>query len=192
MSAIPDFQRTRGALRFLAACLRACHRDGKSRAVLGPGDVPMHDDCFKKDPNVTLLVEQEADAVARDERRVRDRIKEMIEARLAGHRTAVIWPEKIADVPDKDASFLVAYLPLEVGGKPRTAQEAQAKEILEKYGDKPRQYRNGLGLAIPSADQIESLRRSVRYLMAVEQVKTKAKQHNLTDEQKGQLREREA
>ncbi|MGQ0593359.1 MAG: ATP-binding protein, partial [Gammaproteobacteria bacterium] len=42
------------------------------------------------------------------------------------------------------------------------------------------------------ADQIESLRRSVRYLMAVEQVKTKAKQHNLTDEQKGQLREREA
>jgi predicted AAA+ superfamily ATPase len=42
-AAIPDFQRTRGALRFLAACLRACHREGKSRAVLGPGDVPMHD-----------------------------------------------------------------------------------------------------------------------------------------------------
>ena len=42
-AAIPDFQRTRGALRFLAACLRACHREGKSRAVLGPGDVPIHD-----------------------------------------------------------------------------------------------------------------------------------------------------
>ncbi len=312
-AAIPDFQRTRGALRFLAACLRACHRDGKSRAVLGPGDVPMHDAevrlaffkevgqqadfqavlehdlvganararrvderrakevpaeatkrpamrlatailmysfgglrregakeaellppgvteeellrvcvgpdldsttaqaclkelkeqclylhfdgvryCFKKDPNVTLLVEQEADAVARDERRVRDRIKEMLEARLAGHRTAVVWPEKAGDVPDKDASFLVAYLSLEFGGKPKPGQEAQAKEILEKYGDKPRLYRNGLGLAVPSGDQIESLRRSVRYLVAVEQVKTKAKQHNLTDEQKGQLREREA
>ncbi len=312
-AAIPDFQRTRGALRFLAACLRACHREGKSRAVLGPGDVPMHDAevrlaffkevgqqadfqavlehdlvganararrvderrakeipaeatkrpamrlatailmysfgglrregateadllppgiseeellrvcvgpdldsttaqaclkelkeqclylhfdgvryCFKKDPNVTLLVEQEADAVARDERRVRDRIKEMLEARLAGHRTAIVWPEKTADVPDKDASFLVAYLPLEFGGKPKAAQEAQAKEVLEKYGDKPRQYRNGIGLAIPSGDQIEGLRRSVRYSIAVEQVKVKAKQHNLTDEQKGQLREREA
>ena len=42
-AAIPDFQRTRGALRFLAACLRASHREGKSRAVLGPGDVPMYD-----------------------------------------------------------------------------------------------------------------------------------------------------
>ena len=42
-AAIPDFQRTRGALRFLAACLRATHREGKSRAVLGPGDVPIHD-----------------------------------------------------------------------------------------------------------------------------------------------------
>ena len=42
-AAIPDFQRTRGALRFLAACLRSCHREGKSRAVLGPGEVPIHD-----------------------------------------------------------------------------------------------------------------------------------------------------
>src|SRR5262249_56552113 len=42
-AAVPDFQRTRGALRFLAACLRGCHREGKSRAVLGPGDVPIHD-----------------------------------------------------------------------------------------------------------------------------------------------------
>ena len=42
-AAIPDFQRTRGALRFLAACLRSCHREGTSRTVLGPGDVPMHD-----------------------------------------------------------------------------------------------------------------------------------------------------
>ena len=42
-AAIPEFQRTRGALRFLAACLRSAHHAGTSRAVLGPGDVPMHD-----------------------------------------------------------------------------------------------------------------------------------------------------
>jgi hypothetical protein len=310
-AAIPDFQRTRGALRFLATCLRAAYREGKSRTVLGPGDVPMHDAevrlaffkevgqqadyqavlehdliganarakriderrakevpaeaakrpatrlatailmysfgglrrestndllppgimeqellsvcvgpdldsttamaclkelkeqclylhfdgvryCFKKDPNVTLLVEQEADVIARDEGQVRARIKEMLEARLAGHRTAIVWPDKSADIPDKDSSFLVAYLPLGFSGKPKTAQEAQAKELLSKYGEKPRSFRNGLGLAIPSADQVEILRRAIRYLVAVEQVKAKAKQHNLTDEQKGQLREREA
>jgi hypothetical protein len=312
-AAIPDFQRTRGALRFLAACLRACKGEEKSRAVLGPGDVPLRDSevrlaffkevgqredfqaalehdflganararriderrarefpaetgkrpatrlatailmysfgglrrdgggegdllppgvsepellaacvgpdldsttaqaclkelkeqclylhfdgvryCFKKDPNVTLLVEQEADAVARDERQVSEKIKEMLEARLGGHRTAVIWPKESAKIPDKDPSFLIAYLPLGFGTEPRPAQESQAKELFEKYGDKPRNYRNGLGLAVPAADQIEVLRSSVRYLVAIERVKGKARQLNLTDEQKAQLREREA
>ncbi len=311
-AAIPDFQRTRGALRFLAACLRAAHREGKSRAVLGPGDVLIHDPevrlaffkevgqqtdfqpvlehdfiganararriderrakeqptealrrpatrlatailmysfgglrrdsgqdgemlppgiseadllavcvgpdldsttalaclkelkeqclylhfdgvhyCFKKDPNVTLLLEQEADAVARDEGRVRARIKELLEARLAGHHEAIIWPEDPGGIPDHEPVFLIAYLPLEFGTRPRTAQQTAAKDLLEKYGDRLRQYRNGLGLAIPSFDQVEILRRAVRYLIAAEQIKTKARQFNLTDEQRSQLRERE-
>jgi hypothetical protein len=60
---------------------------------------------FKKDPNVTLLVEQEADMVARDEKLVRDRIREMLEERLAGHRFAIVWPEKPGDLPDKQPLF---------------------------------------------------------------------------------------
>ncbi len=312
-AAIPDFQRTRGALRFLAACLRGVHREGKSRAVLGPGDVPMNDPevrlaffkevgqqsdfqavlehdliganarakriddrrakenstemhrrpatrlatailmysfgglrreagnegevlplgiteaellsvcvgpdldsttalaclkelkeqclylhfdgvryCFKKDPNVTLLIEQEADIIGRNDKLVRTRIKEMIESRLAGHRNAIVWPESAGDIPDRDPSFLIAYLPLEFAGKPRSQQEATARELLEKCGEKPRTYRNGLGLAIPTADQVEIARRSVRYLIAAEGVKGKAKNLNLTDEQRSQLRERES
>jgi hypothetical protein len=311
-AAIPEFQRTRGALRFLAACLRSAHQAGTSRAVLGPGDVPMHDPavrlaffkevgqqadfqavlehdligansrarriderrakefpaealkrpasriataimmysfggkrregatetemlppgiseaellavcvgpdldsttvlaclkelkdqclylhfdgvryCFKKDPNVTLLVEQEADAVGRDEAQTRDKIKEMLEARLAGHRVE-IWPTKSGEIPDKEPAFLIAYLPLEYGAETKTEQQKIGKELLEKFGDKPRQFRNGLGLAIPTGDQIEVLRRAVRYLLAIERVKGKGKQLNLTDEQKIQLREREA
>lgn len=312
-AAIPDFQRTRGALRFLAACLRSCHREGKSRAVLGPGEVPIHDAevrlaffkevggqadfqavlehdftganararriddrrakenpadaarrpamrlatailmysfgglrrdgakegemlppgvteaellsvcvgpdldsttaqaclkelreqclylhfdgaryCFKKDPNVTLLIEQEADIVARSEKRVRGRIKEMIEERLAGHHSAIVWPEDSSYVDDKDPSFLFAYLSLEFAGEPRNVQESAAKEFLEKYGDKPRTYRNGLALVIPSSDQVEILRRAVRYLIAEQEIKKKAQQLNLTDEQKDQLKERTA
>ena len=310
-AAIPDFQRTRGALRFLAACLRATHRGGRSSVVLGPGDVPMHDAevrqaffkevgqqadfqavlehdliganararriddrrvrenpqeagrrnatrlatailmysfgglkrdeakdalppgineqellsvcvgpdldsttalaclkelkeqclylhfdgvryCFKKDPNVTLLVEQEAESVSRDEGKVRDKIKEMLEERLAGHHEAIVWPEKTTDVPHDDPRFLIAYMPLEFGGQPVAEQQKRAKEFFEQYGDRPRNFRNGLGLAVPSDDQIEILRRSVRYLLAVEQIKAKSKQLNLTDEQRSQLREREA
>ncbi len=310
-AAIPDFQRTRGALRFLAACLRATHRAGRSSIVLGPGDVPLHDAevrqaffkevgqqadfqavlehdliganararriderrarenpqeagkrsatrlatailmysfgglrregsqellppgigeqellsvcvgpdldsttalaclkelkeqclylhfdgvryCFKKDPNITLLIEQEADAVSRDEGRVREKIKEMLEERLAGHHEAIVWPEKTTEVPHDDPRFLIAYMPLEFGGQPQVSQEEKARDVFEKYGERPRKFRNGLGLAVPSDDQIEILRRSTRYLLAVEQIKAKSKQLNLTDEQKSQLREREA
>ena len=311
-AAIPDFQRTRGALRFLAVCLRTAHAAGTSRAVLGPCDVPIHDPavrlaffkevgqqtdfqaclehdfvganararriderrakefpaeslkrpatriatailmysfgglrregasetellppgiteadlmsvcvgpdldsttiqaclkqlkdqclylhfdgvryCFKKDPNITLLVEQEAEAVGRDEDLVRNRIKEMLEARLAGHNV-VVWPAKSGEMPDKEPSFLAAYMPLEFGAETKPEKQKIAKDIFENYGDKPRQFRNGVALAIPTADQIEALRRAVRYLLSIERVKTKAKQHNLTDEQKEQLRERGA
>lgn len=311
-AAIPDFQRTRGALRFLAVCLRSAHTAGTSRAVLGPGEVPIHDPavrlaffkevgqqadfqavlehdligpnararriderrakevpaeaikrpamrvatailmysfgglrrdgeteaemlppgitqadllsvcvgpdmdsntviaclkelkdnclylhfdgvryCFKKDPNVTLLVEQEAEAVARDEGVVRDKIKEMLEARLAGHNVE-LWPANSGAVPDKQPYFLVAYMPLEFAAKPKSDRQAAAKDIFENHGDKPRLFRNGLALAVPTSDQIEALRRAVRYVLSIERVKTKATQHNLTNEQKGQLREREA
>jgi hypothetical protein len=310
-AAIPDFQRTRGALRFLAACLRATRREAKARALLGPGDVALHDSevrlaffkevgqqsdfqavlehdfvganarvrriddrrsrdvpsetgrqpatrlattillfsfggrrrdgegegdllppgitesellaacvapdldsttaqaclkelkeqclylhydglryCFKKDPNVTLLVEQEADAVARDEERVRTRIKTMIEGRLAGQRSTIVWPLKTADVPDGDAAFLVAYMGLEFGAK--KGRDEEAVEFFERAGATQRNYRNGLGLALPSDDQIDALLRSVRYLVAIEQVATKAKQLNLTDAQRDQLKERES
>lgn len=310
-AATPDFQRTRGALRFLAACLRASHREHRSGLLLGPGDVPMHDAevrlaffkevgqqadfqavlehdliganarvrriddrrakespgeatkrpaavlatailmysfgglrresdnqilpagisesellsvcvgpeldsttalaclkelkeqclylhydgaryCFKKDPNITLLVEQEADLVARNEKTVRDKVKEMLEARLAGHHETIVWPEKTTEVPNDDPRFLVAYLPLEFAGRPKKAQETEARDFFEHYGEYPRRFRNGLGLAIPNEDQVEALRRSVRYLLAIEQVSGKAKQLNLSDDQKDQLRERTA
>jgi hypothetical protein len=309
-AAIPDFQRTRGALRFLAACLRATHREGKSRAVLGPGDVPIYDAevrlaffkevgqqadyqavlehdliganararriddrrakespsetgkraafrlatailmysfggrrregangteflppgiteaellsvcvgpdldsttalaclkelkeqclylhfdgvryCFKKDPNVTLLIEQESDAVGRDEHQVENRIREMLEERITG-RNAVIWKAKSGDIPDKEPSFLVAYMPLDFGADAPSGREAAAKVVFENCGSSPRKYRNGLGLAVPAAEQIEILRRSVRYLLAIEHLGKKPKL-GLTDEQKSQLRERE-
>jgi len=146
--------------------------------------------CFKKDPNVTLLIEQESEAVGRDDRRVEERIKEMLEARISG-RNAVIWRTKSGDIPDKEPSFLIAYMPLNFGTAARSGREAAAKEIFENCGDILRKYRNGLALAVRAAEQIEILRHSVRYLLAIEHVREKSKQLNLTEEQKSQLRERE-
>ncbi len=309
-AAIPDFQRTRGALRFLAACLRAAHREGRSRILLGPGDAALQnpdvrlaffkevgqqsdfqavlehdftganarvkriDDrraretpseygknaasriataillnsfgglrrggessellppgiseqelmsimiapdldsttiqaclkelretclylhfdgaryCFKKDPNITLLIEQETDSIARDDAITRRRIQDLLEERLGGRKGVILWPTSPADLPDNEPQFILAYLPLEFAAK--TDKEKEAIEFFETGRGKARQFRNGCGLVVPSADQIEGLRRSVRYLIAAERVKTKAHELNLTDAQKSQLREREA
>ena len=310
-AAVPDFQRTRGALRFLAACLRAAHGAGASRLLLGPGDVPLQDSdvrlaffkevgqredfqaclqhdfvganarsrriderrarevtseagkqpalrlatsmlmysfgglrrtdgddgdslppgigepellgisiapdldnttvqaclkelreqclylhfdglryCFKKDPNVTLLVEQEAEAVARSEDLVRARIKEMIETRLAGQPSAIVWPARPADVPDREPRFLIAYLPLEYATLAETERQATIKDHAENYGARAREFRNAIGFATPAREQIEVLRRAARYLLAVERIQSKARELNLTNMQKSQVRER--
>jgi len=151
--------------------------------------------CFKKDPNVTKLIEDEEQTVAREDSQarghgpVRSQIKEMLDARLAGH-TAIVWPAKSQDIPDEDPRFLVAYLPLEFAAEGKPEQDRQAKDYLTKYGDRPRRFRNGLGLAIPEKKQIEALRRAVRYLLAIDRVEAKKQQLRLTKDQIDQLRER--
>ena len=146
--------------------------------------------CFKKDPNVTKLIEDAEQEVARDPDGVRDRIKEMLEAKLAGHGETIVWPATSQDLPDKEPQFLIGYLPLEVAGKTASQQNDVAKAMLSKYGDTPRQYRNGVALAVPDRKQLESLRRAVRYLMAIERVESRKSQHRLTKDQTDQLRER--
>lgn len=152
--------------------------------------------CFKKDPNVTKLIEDAEQTVAREETHtggsgpVRNTVREMLEQRLAGHHTAVVWPSKGQDIPDEDPRFLVAYLPLEFAFEGKGEQDRLAKEYLTKHGDRPRRYRNGLGLAIPEKKQIEALRRAVRYLLAIERVEEKKYQLRLSKDQLDQLKER--
>jgi hypothetical protein len=152
--------------------------------------------CFKKDPNVTKLIEDAEQTVAREDSQadslgpVRSRIKEMLDARLSGHHTAVVWPAKSHDIPDEDPRFLVAYLPLEFAAEDKTEQKRRAKEFLSKYGDRPRRFRNGIGLAVPQKKQIEAIRRAVRYLLAIDRVEAKKQQLRLTKDQLEQLKER--
>jgi len=151
---------------------------------------------FKTDANVTKLIEDAEQEVAREEAQskgvgpVRAKIRQMLEERLAGHHVAVVWPAKSQDIPDEDPRFLVGYLPLEVAGETLTEQERIAIEFFSKYGDRPRRYRNGIGVAVPDKKQIEALRRAVRYLLAVERVEAKKQQHRLSKDQLDQLRER--
>ena len=145
---------------------------------------------FKKDPNVTKLIEDAESEVARNPDEVRARVREMLTKRLAGQSTAIIWPEKSQGIDDKEPRFLVAYLPLEFAADSKAEQTQKARELVSKYGDRPRSYRNGVALAVPENKQLEPLRRAVRYLMAIERVEAKKEQFRLTSEQKSQLNER--
>ncbi len=146
--------------------------------------------CFKKDPNVTKLIEDAESEVSRNPEEIKGRIREMLTQRLAGHRAATVWPGKTQDLPDEDPTFLVGYLPLEFAAESKAEQDRVAKELFSKYGDRPRKYRNGVGLAIPEKKQIEALRRAVRYLLAIERVENKKQQLRLSKDQLDQLRER--
>jgi hypothetical protein len=146
--------------------------------------------CFKKDANVTKLVEDAEQEVGRDPDAIRERIKELLETRLAGKNDAIVWPATSHDLPDKEPCFLVGYMPLEFAAKATAKQDDEARVMLSKHGDGPRTYRNGVALAIPDKKPMESLRRAVRYLMAIERVDGKKKQHKLTKDQEDQLKER--
>ncbi len=147
--------------------------------------------CFKKDPNVTKLIEDAEQEVARNPESVRDRIKDILGQRLAGKREAIVWPNETDNLlPDKDPHFLIGYLPLEFANQSSTDRDNTARTMLSKHGDGLRNYRNGVALAVPDKKPIVTLQRAVSYLMAVERVDGKKKQHRLTKDQEDQLKER--
>lgn len=309
-ASLPDFQRTRGALRFLAVCLHTLKREGRAGGLLGPGDIPiedsdvahafftevgqrepfqavlqrdfvgpnarvkriderlaqehpglsgvcpamriatailaysfggllrtgedegepiatgvtesellaavigpdldsltaqavlkeLRDQClflhydgahyvFKTTPNVTQVLEDQLTHVKPQE--VDAAIEEELNNRLAGRTAAILWPTRSDAIPDREPCFLLAYLPLDFARLGDTAQEQQARELLTQYGERPRRYRNGLGLVVPERGQVEPLRRATRYLKAIERVRSKRKSFNLTTAQMQQLKERE-
>ena len=144
---------------------------------------------FKTTPNVNKLLEDEADEIMRrGDKETKGEIRRILEQSLGG-KPAVIWPSQSRGIPDREPIFLIAYLPLEFAYE--KDQEKIGLGFLTQYGDRPRVYKNALGLAIPDRNQIEPLRRAVRYLIAVERLKGKRKSLNLTEEQMEQLKERE-
>ncbi len=310
-ASLPDFQRTRGALRFLSVCLYTLKRDNQARVLLGPGDIPIEDEdvqhafftevgqrepftavlqrdflgpnarikriderlgrehpnlsnvhpaqrmatailaysfgglsrqdeaggepiaagvaesellssvvgtdldsitaqavlkelreqclflhydgvhyVFKTTPNVTQILEEEAQNPSVSQG-IDIAIETELKNRLRGRAGAIVWPTHSEDIPNKEPRFLLVYLPLDFAQRGPAQQESLALELCTQYGDIPRRYRNGIGLAIPERRQVEQLRSAARYLEAVKRVRAKRAQYNLTTPQMQQLKDRE-
>ncbi len=152
--------------------------------------------CFRKEQNVTKLIEDAEQEVSREEADargfgpVRERIKEILKDRVAAHPTAVVWMEDGKDIPDGIPQFWVGYLPLEFAAESGVAQKRTALDLLLSCHTMPRRYRNGLGLAIPNKKQVEPLRRAVRHLLAIERIIERKVRLRLPKEQNEQIQER--
>ena len=144
---------------------------------------------FKTTPNVTQLLEDQA--VHGRPREIDEAIEADLVARLSGRHGAIVWPRTSQGIPDREPRFLLAYLPLDFAALSDTGQEQQAKEFFTQYGDAPRRYRNGLGLAIPAREPVDTLRRAIRYLKAIALLKGRRQEFNLTSAQVNQLNQRE-
>jgi hypothetical protein len=144
---------------------------------------------FKTTPNITQVLEQEAEHVSKEE--IEQAIHDELENRLRGRLAAILWPHESQFIPDREPRFLLAYLPLDVASENEAKQKSLADEMFTKYGDKPRRHRNGLGLAIPERNQVNPLRRAVRYLKAIDRVRSKRQSYNLSTSQMDQLKDRE-
>lgn len=147
--------------------------------------------CFKTQANVNKIIEDEVDNVRPDE--IRRYIESLISERVAAvTNSAIIWPAKSENIPDRDPRFLLAYLPLEFVENSRPDQDKLALNYLTYFGSEPRRYRNGLGLAVPDPREMEGIRRAARYLLAVDRVRKKQSSYKLGKDQQDQLKERES
>jgi hypothetical protein len=144
---------------------------------------------FKTAATVNQALEEQATRVRPEE--IEAAIEAELRNRLAGRTAAIIWPKQSADIPDREPRFLLAYLPLDAAMQGDAALRQQALSLLTQHGDRPRVYRNGLGLAVPERSQVEPLRRAMRYVKAIELVRGKKAAFNLTPAQMQQLKERE-
>ena len=138
---------------------------------------------FKTTPNVTQLLEQEFDNVKPEEAEAK--IKDELNKQLAG-RPVYVWPSDTMRIEDRKPQFSLVYLPLDFPSWGQARQNQYALDTLLKRGERDRLYRNGLGLAVPNLQEIESLRRVMRYALAVDAIARKKAQNNLTTEQMAQ------
>ncbi|MEW6718343.1 MAG: hypothetical protein AB1345_12700 [Chloroflexota bacterium] len=144
---------------------------------------------FKTTPNVTQVLEDFASRldVARD---IDPAIREELDSRLQG-RPAILWPADSQHIPHREPRFILAHLSPEFAFLPLKEQEQRVVEMFTHYGEHLRQYRNGLGLAVPDPKAVSDLREAQKYLLAAQRIHRERTTLNLTTSQLAELNDRE-
>ena len=145
-------------------------------------------------PSLTKLIEESVGAIATED--VGARVRETLSGILKTASTAILWPDHAGRIPDGRREFLLSYLPLEWAERTPAQCEAQARDfVTSKSGGERggvRDFRNGLGFAIPQKSHADQARALARRLLALETLRRKAKagQQNVSGEQLDELDEK--
>src|SRR5262249_19000241 len=128
-------------------------------------------------PSLTKLIEESVGGVAMED--VTARVRDTLSGLLKTASTAVLWPEHAGRIPDGRREVLLAYLPLEWAECPSAECEAQARQLVtSKSGGERggvRQFRNGVGFAVPQKSHADQARALARRALALETLRRKAK-----------------
>jgi len=139
---------------------------------------------FRTQPNLNRVIVEKEETIA--EQRIKERLKELLQKHAGKELEVYIWPQSPADIPDNKKIKLAILSP----DLPET--EELASEIFEKSGTEGfRVYKNTLFFLAIDRDQYVLLSKSLRRLLALEEIKNhKEFLRTLTEESKSELQEK--
>lgn len=145
---------------------------------------------FETQPNLNKMIIDEKQR--RSEEEIEKRLRKEFGETVGNERDAVIWPTETFKVQDRLEEHQIVYLSpmwLEANPDPEK-QEREKRRYIEECGNVPRQYRNGLTLAVPDARMVEEAKNAVRMIMTLELLQSQSTQRQLTAQQNTELTER--
>ena len=105
---------------------------------------------------------------------------------------SAVWPQDTDEVDDRVPEFQLVYLAPDWLDKhpDASSQERDMRRFIEQYGNRPRDYHNGLALAVPNKHAAETAKNAVRSLMTLEILQNRRYAIELTPQQMAELTER--
>lgn len=145
---------------------------------------------FETQPNLNKMIVDERQR--RTDEEIEQRMRLECGKAIGNERGAVVWPNDTHEVRDRLAEFQIVYLsPAWLERHPdREKQEVGMRRYIEQCGNSPRQYRNGLALAVPDRHMVENIQNAVRLILTLELLQSQSQQRQLTEQQKAELTER--
>lgn len=145
---------------------------------------------FETQPNLNKMIIDE------NQRRNSEEIEQRLRIEFGkvtnNERGAVVWPNDTHEVRDRLPEFQIVYLPpswLDMHST-QEKQEQGMRRFIENCGNSPRQYRNGLTLAIPDRRMLDAAQNAVRLVLTLELLQSQSRQRQLTPQQEAELAER--